>query len=110
VTIENNGVITPLQEKDNGLYTTTALTGRPGNTYRLTVKIRGQVFKASSTMPQPVSLDSMYVTSGTFSTKKIVTVVYKDPPRIANYYRFIQYVNGKKEKMVFAVNDDFSDG
>lgn len=110
VTIENDGVITPLREKDSGLYTTTTLTGKPGTTYHLTVNIQGQVFKASSTMPQLVQLDSIFVSNGTFSTKKMVTVVYKDPPHIPNYYRFIQYVNGKKERTVFAVNDEFSDG
>lgn len=110
VTIENNGVVTPLPQTDSGVYSTTGLTGIPGNTYQLTVQVSGHVFTASSTMPQPVPLDSIYISYAPFSTRKLVTIVFKDPPGIANYYRLIQYVNGKKEKTVFALSDEFSDG
>lgn len=110
VTIENNGVVTTLPETDSGIYQTGALQGIPGNTYHLTVNINGQIFTASSTMPQPVPLDSIYISAGRLNNKKYVTVVYKDPPGVANYYHFIQYVNGKKEKTVFVDDDEFTDG
>ena len=61
-------------------------------------------------MPQPVPLDSFYVSTGRLTTKKYVTVIYKDPVGVPNYYRFIQYVNGRKEKSIFADNDEFTDG
>jgi len=110
VTVESNGVVTPLDEAGDGLYQTSAITGMPGTRYDLAVTIGGQTFTASSTMPQPVLLDSLYVSTGPLTTKKYVTVIYKDPVGTANYYRFIQYVNGRKEKSIFADNDEFTDG
>ena len=110
VTIEHNGTITPLPETSSGIYQTTALTGIPGDTYHLAVHINDQAFTSSSTMPQPVALDSIYVSTERLSTKKYITVVYHDPAAIPNYYHFVQYVNGKKEKRVFVDNDEFTDG
>jgi hypothetical protein len=110
VTVESNGVVTTLNEAGDGLYQTSAITGVPGTRYDLTVNIKGQVFTASSTMPQPVLLDSLYVSTGRLTTKKYVTAIYKDPVGVPNYYRFIQYVNGRKEKSIFADNDEFTDG
>jgi hypothetical protein len=109
VTIENNGVVTPLPETDSGVYSC-SLIGQPGQTYALTVLLGGTTFTSSSTMPQPVGIDSLYVSPGRLTTKKYVTVVYKDPLGIANYYHFIQYVNGKKEPSVFVSDDEFTDG
>jgi hypothetical protein len=110
VTVEHNGVVTTLPETSSGLYQTSALTGIPGNTYQLTVHINDQVFTAASTMPQPVALDSIYTSTGRLSTNKFVTVVYHDPSGVSNYYHFVQYVNGKKEKTIFVDNDEFTDG
>jgi len=110
VTLENNGVVTPLPETSAGIYQSSALTGTPGNTYHLSVTIDGHVYTASSTMPQPVALDSIYVSTESFSNNKYMTVVYHDPAGIANYYHYVQYVNGKKEKTIFADNDEFTDG
>ena len=110
VTVENNGVITPLTETSSGIYQTSTLTGVPGNTYHLTVNINGRVFTAASTMPQPVALDSIFVSAGRLTNKKYVTVVYKDPAGVPNYYHFIQYINGKKEPTIFVDDDEFTDG
>jgi len=110
VTVENNGVVTTLPETDSGVYSTASLTGQPGQTYSLTVHIGSETFSSTSTMPQPVNLDSIYVKTGALSTKKYVNVVYKDPPGIANYYHFVQYVNDYKEPTVFVSDDEFTDG
>jgi hypothetical protein len=110
VTVENNGVVTTLPETDMGVYSTSSLTGQPGQTYSLAIHIGSETFSSTSTMPQPVDIDSLYVSTGRLSTKKYVTVIYKDPPGIANYYHFIQYVNGNKEPTVFVSDDEFTDG
>jgi len=110
VTIENNGVVTSLPETDSGVYSTASLMGQPGETYILNVRLGAATFTASSTMPQPVGPDSVYVSTGRLTTKKYVTVIYKDPPGVANYYHFIQYVNGKKEPSIFVSDDEFTDG
>jgi hypothetical protein len=61
-------------------------------------------------MPQPVNLDSIYVSTARLSNTKYVTVLYKDPLNIANYYHFIQYINGEKEPTIFVSDDEFTDG
>jgi hypothetical protein len=108
--VENDGTVTTLPETETGIYSTGSLTGQPGHTYLLTVHIGSETFSSSSTMPQPVNLDSMYVSTAPLSNNKYVTVVYKDPLGIPNYYHFIQYINGKKESTIFVSDDEFTDG
>jgi hypothetical protein len=110
VTIENKGVITTLTETTPGVYTSTTITGTPGNTYAMKVNIEGTIYTASSTMPQPIGLDTLYISTQLYSTDKYATITYKDPPGVPNYYRFVQYVNGLKEKSIFLNSDEFSDG
>ncbi|MFT3824704.1 MAG: DUF4249 domain-containing protein [Chitinophagaceae bacterium] len=106
-----NGATTTLTEGSAGTYTA-SLQGVPGKTYSLKVVINGTTFTASSTMPQPVPLDTVYITDESIfgDTRKTVNVKYKDPVGTGNNYRFIQYVNSVKEKTIFVRNDDLSDG
>jgi hypothetical protein len=62
-------------------------------------------------MPARVNLDSIYTTDEPIftDTRKIVNVVFQDPPGRGNNYRFIQYVNNLKEKQLFIQNDDYTD-
>ena len=111
VTIECNGSSYPLSETSPGVYTTGALTGVPGNTYNMQVVFDGVSYVATSTMPNPVvGLDSIYVTNGALTNKRFITIVYTDPAGIPNYYRWEQYVNGRKEKTVFFADDELQDG
>ncbi|MBO9593159.1 MAG: DUF4249 domain-containing protein [Niabella sp.] len=100
-----------LQHKGNGLYRANA-SGKPGATYQLSVKIGGEVFTASSTMPQKVKLDSLYTTSRVFVGRQrlIATVEFKDPPGEGNAYRFTQFVDGRKENTIFVTNDKLING
>lgn len=111
VTIENNGSSYLLTESNPGVYSTSALTGVPGNTYSMKVVLNGVVYTATSTMPSSVvGMDSIYVSNGLLTDKRYVTVVFTDPAGIPNYYRWEQYVNGRKEKTNFFGNDEFTDG
>ena len=111
VTIEHQDSSYPLTESSPGVYTTSALTGVPGNTYSMKVVLDGVLYTATSTMPDPVvGMDTMYVSTGTLTNRRYVTVVFSDPPGIPNYYRWVQYVNGHKEKTNFLGNDEFTDG
>jgi uncharacterized protein DUF4249 len=112
VTVENSGVVTMLTETGtgSGVYSTSTINGQPGKTYNLTVGIGGSIFKASSTMPGPVGPDSIYVSKSLTSNDHYATVVYQDPAGIKNYYRWVQYVNGNKEKTIFIMDDEFNDG
>jgi hypothetical protein len=109
VTIENNGIVDSLAESAPGVYTSNMI-GEPGWTYTLRVFLDGVSYTAASTMPLPVGLDSIYVSNDQFTSKRFITVAYTDPRGIPNFYRWVQYVNGKQEPTVFGANDEFTDG
>jgi Domain of unknown function (DUF4249) len=110
---DNAGITTNLIETSSGVYESGSLIAIPGKTYDLKVVINGEIFTSSSTVPVIVSLDSLYIVEKSTphgGAIKIATVRYRDPPGKGNNYRFIQYANGKKEKIIFLGNDDLSDG
>lgn len=110
VTIEHDGIVTGLHASSAGVYSNDTLTGQPGHTYRLLVNLDNMRFTATSTMPQPVALDSLYIRASVLSDWPYITVVYNDPLHVSNYYHFIQYINGRKEPSIFVSDDEFSDG
>ena len=88
------------------------MTGVPGSTYKLTVQVDGQTFTSTSTMPRKVPYDTLYVTERAFLGKmrKLATVEFHDPPGTKNAYRFIQYIDGRKENTIFVFDDNLIDG
>lgn len=113
VITETNGSSTTLTETNAGVYESPALTATLGKNYTLTVSIAGKQFTATCAMPaQKINLDSLFITDEFLfaETRKIVNTVYKDPVGRGNNYRFIQYVNGLKEKQLLIQNDDYTDG
>jgi hypothetical protein len=109
---EEGGSLTTFTEISPGRYEAPSLAGISGKSYDLNVNVAGNVFTATSTMPAKVNLDSIYTTDEPIftDTRKIINVVFQDPPGRGNNYRFIQYVNGLKEKQLFVENDDYTDG
>jgi hypothetical protein len=109
---EKDGPVTRLTETSAGVYQATNLTGTSGKTYSLSVSVNGQSFLASATMPAQVNMDSLFITNdeGSGGKRKLANVQYNDPANAANYYRFVQYVNGVKEKQVFVRNDELTNG
>ena len=101
-----------LTEFSPGVYQGLSVIGRPGRAYTLQVDVEGQTYKASSTMPNPVLIDSVAIEEQSFqgTIDKTVVVYYADPPNVKNQYRFIMSVNGQLVKEVFARNDQFNDG
>lgn len=109
---EEGGVTTLLTETAAGVYQATGITGVSGKKYHLSVTINGQVFSSASTMPQQVPMDSIFVKDDHIGgeSRKLVNVQYTDPAEAGNNYRFIQYVNGLKEKQIFTRNDELTNG
>lgn len=101
-----------LNEMSAGLYNTSAINGEAGKTYTLTITINGETFTATSTMPQKVNMDTLYLTDDFLfgETRTNANIEYQDPPGKGQSYRFIQYVNGVKSKSVFIENDNYNDG
>lgn len=114
ITITTNGTtVTPLTETSTpGQYTAPTLAATTGRTYELKVTIGGETFTATSTMAQPVLMDTIYAKDETLfgETRKIVTVVHPDPVGLGNNYRYIQYFNSNKISGNLIRNDDYSDG
>ncbi|MGV3766345.1 MAG: DUF4249 domain-containing protein [Chitinophagaceae bacterium] len=109
---ETGGATTTLTETAPGVYQAASLAGSSGKTYQLRVESNGQVFTSNSTMPAQVPLDTAFTKEEELfgDTRLLVQAEYKDPAGQKNYYRFIQYVNGIKEKSIFIRDDGFSDG
>lgn len=108
----DNGLSAILPETTAGVYSSASLAGQPGVTYHLTVEAGGKRYTASSTMPQPVSLDSLYISeeSTPSDTRKVVHALYTDPAGKGNNYRFVEYVQGYQQSPIFLRNDDLNDG
>ena len=109
---EKDGAVTRLTETSTGVYQAANFTGTSGKTYTLSVSINGQSFLALSTMPAQVNMDSIFITEDEApgGNRKMANVQYNDPAKVANNYRFIQYVNGVKEQEIFVRNDELTDG
>ena len=109
---DNTGSNTIFKETTTGYYLAPSFTGTAGKTYSLEVKVNGETFTAKSTMPQKINLDTLYISNEILfgETRKLVNLAYQDPPGKGQCYRYVQYINGKKSKPIFANNDDYSDG
>lgn len=111
VTIADNGKSPILLTGSGGVYRSD-LAGIPGHTYKLQVDVNGQTFTATSVMPKKVKFDSLLISERLFLGKirKMAAVKFQDPAGIYNAYRFIQYVDGRKENTIFALDDNLIDG
>jgi Domain of unknown function (DUF4249) len=109
--IDNLGNSYTLSENPLGTYTNATLIGVPGRTYNMTVQAEGKTYTASSRMPLQVNLDSVFQEKITI-TKPIVfaSALFVDPVGFGNYYNFIQTVNGKRSKNIYAIDDIYQDG
>jgi len=113
ITISSNGqLLSTLHESSQGIYIDSTLKGDYGKTYELSVILDGKTYSAVSTMPALVPLDSIYVETKSFfgDSYTFATVMLKDPAGVQNNYRCLQYINGKRTKGTFILDDDYSDG
>lgn len=113
ITDSTSGMTEILAETSAGIYRTQTLPqGVPGHTYQLSVLVSGQIFAASSVMPQPVLLDSVtFQDNNRFGTNNINAIAnFQDPPSATNYYTFTEYVNNKQLNRIFASDDRLSNG
>jgi len=102
-----------LIETSPGVYTTRTLQGKPGVTYTLSVRIGDSAYTAVSTMPYPVTFDSItFRNNAVFGDQHITAVPnFQDPGGVKNYYLFNEYQNGVQlTKDIFVFSDRLSDG
>ena len=112
ITDSNQNIVDSLIENPAGTYSTSKLVGTVGHTYLLDVKSGGQEYKASSTMPLPVNLDSItFITNSGFGKPSTNAVVnFQDPAGVYNAYNFVQTINNVPSKQIFVFDDRLSDG
>ena len=113
ITDSTTGRTFQLNEVDSGRYVTSAFNGVPKHIYNLVVTTGGQQYKATSTMPGTVALDSVTFAQNTdFNNKKDINAVvnFRDPVGLGNYYQFTEMVNGRLVPNIFVFEDRLSDG
>lgn len=96
-----------------GIYKTTLLTGTPGHTYQMTVKIGDDIFSATSQMPYLVKLDDLTAeTAQRFGSDETYRLIasYNDPDTPGNNYRYVVYQNEIQSQWIFVRNDSFTNG
>lgn len=109
--VEEDGSRTQLTQKAAGVYES-EITGQPGKKYTLLVTIGATEFRAVSQMPAATAISGLFTAEMEMGTEsgKYLNVVFQDPPEAGNFYRLVQFINGKKEKHIYTRNDDLSNG
>ncbi len=110
---DNAGNSEMLKETSDGIYTTNTLQGVQGRIYTLVVTANGKTYSAISTMPSEVKIDTLRSSvSSSFrgGTRIEINVIYHDPVGIANYYRFVEIINGKTSNNLMLSSDRLFDG
>lgn len=108
---DNKGNIFKFSETTPGTYSR-KMQGVSGRTYTLAVNVNGESYVATSTMPNPVKLDSIgVITNDFFGRERINPIIYfTDPKNETNFYHFNLFVNGVISKRTYASNDRLTNG
>lgn len=109
---DDAGIVTTFTEDSTGYYYAHSFKGAIGKTYTLRVIANGETFTASSAMPPRVNMDTLFISDELLfgEARKLANTTYQDPSGKGNCYRYVQYINGKKENTIFTNNDDYTDG
>jgi hypothetical protein len=110
ITDSMSGLRDVLTETTTGYYIThTLVQGIYGHTYILNVSLNGKTYTSSSTMPQPVVLDSVTFDNTTKNTIR-AQANYQDPKGVVNFYKYSLVINGVFDKRFQVFEDRLSDG
>ena len=110
ITDATAGIVDTLKDMGAGVYQTNLINGVSGHTYQLYINAASNIFVASSTMPDAVTLDSLYTQMSPFGRSLQVVPVYTDPTKKGNYYHFTEYVNGVAGSDLNARSDQLING
>lgn len=110
--VDPAGVTHLLAETTPGRYTGSSIAGLPGS-YSLNIDVEDKTITSTTTMPQPVALDTMlYRESGGFgpSSTFVLEAGFSDPVAAVNYYRFRIFKNGVMEEGWLLYDDGIING
>ena len=99
----------------NFLYQGTEIRGEVGKSYRLTIESEGKVYTATTTIPAPVHLDSLwYELLSPTDTLGYVWASFTDKMEEENYYRMFTQRVGTDDKFIpvylSAIGDQYFNG
>ncbi len=101
--------IISLIQTEPGLYKSENPLGQPGATYTLRVELEGQVYEASSTMPDVVTLSPIYFDE-LFPGSIFAAINFQDVGGRKDFYKANLYIDGEKKPDIFITDDTFTDG
>lgn len=111
--VNGSGTVQSLSEVSPGIYSAGNLIVSPGEMFRLNVIISlEEHYTAQTKAPEVVFLDSLKVVPGFGDPRPGAKPIYlvdpkwKDPARIANFYRFKVITNGKPHSGSFTITTD----
>jgi hypothetical protein len=113
---DNAGNQDTAQEVRKGMYRCFKIAGVPGKTYSLQVIVGGITYRATSTMPQKVMIDSVKIEESTGSfinpdIKRLRGICYfKDPAGVRNFYKIESIQNNMYQFSVSVASDRLWDG
>ena len=121
---DNLGNTELLKGNSAGLYTSNKIIGLVGRTYTLSVKTADKTITSVCAIPNPVKFDSLNLKAtagysrGSFGgntaipigTLYTLKVKFNDPVNETNYYRFIEYKNGKSTGNIYVYDDRLNNG
>ena len=93
-------------------YSSDLITGEIGRTYYLTVIADGKTLTASTTIPQPIPLDSLWFKEDLGAGDDSLGYVWAhltDPDTIGNSYRWFSQILGRQERILPANGSVFND-
>jgi len=115
---DNMGNSETLTEVSPGRYLSSNIKGKTGVNYKLSIFTDGhtQVLKSEDIMPKPVNISRLRARKSILPGSDClslpeweVIVEYDDPANEVNYYRFVEYINGKVNSS-YVENDKLNNG
>jgi len=107
---DNLGNTEMLTESSSGKYVTSVLHGTPGRTYSLSVTANGKTYTASSTMPNPVNIDTLVNKKEGFGHEMSWSARFLDPAGKDNYYALFLKINNVIQSNFSSTDDHLRDG
>ena len=121
---DNLGNTELLSGNSTGLYTSKNIIGMIGRKYTLSVKTVDKTITSVCTIPNLVKFDSLNLKANTgfsrggfggttptpIGTLYSLKVKFNDPANETNYYRFIEYKNGKSTGNIYIYDDRLNNG
>ncbi len=114
IVTENNSESYTFEETLPGNYTNQTLSAKVGSEYQISVQIEGKTYTATSSLPQPLILDSISAIGEKRPFQDELDYEYhayfQDNPGVEDYARFKLYINGIERGRIFRYDDRLTDG